>query len=166
VDVLWLVEILVNNVGFGLGCGFLLIEVVDEEWLFDVYCCVVFVFIYVAVWVMCEWRSGMIINVSLVVGFVVLGIYLVVKVWSIVFSEVVVGQLVLYGVCVMVVCPGFVRMEFYGCGGMDMLVMFDLAWFDVDDFVDEVLVDVVKGKVVSVLSKRFKIVVLVFRHLS
>jgi short-subunit dehydrogenase len=159
------VEILVNNAGFGLGRGFLSTDVADEERQLDVHCRAVLVLTHAAARAMRERRSGTIINVSSVAGFAALGTYSAVKAWSTAFSEAVAGQLAPYGVRVTAVCPGFVRTEFHGRGGMDMSAMPDLAWLDADDLVDEALADVAKGKVVSVPSKRFKTVVLALRHL-
>lgn len=159
------VDVLVNNAGFGLGRGFLSTDVTDEERLLDIHCRAVLVLTHAAAGAMSERRRGTIINVSSVAGFAAMGTYSAVKAWATTFTEAVATQLAPYGVQVTAVCPGFVHTEFHGRGGMDMSALPEWGWLDADDLVAEALADVAKGKVVSVPSRRFSVLVLALRHL-
>lgn len=159
------VDVLVNNAGFGLGRGFLATDVADEERLLEIHCRAVLVLTHAAARAMRERRSGTIINVSSVAGFAAMGTYSAVKAWATTFSESVATQLAPYGVRVTAVCPGFVRTEFHGRGGMDMSALPEWGWLDVDDLVAQALADVAKGRVISVPSKRFSGLVFALRHL-
>lgn len=158
------VEMLVNNAGFGLGARFVDSPVAEEERLLDVLCRAVLVLSHAAAAPMRERRSGAIINVSSVSGFVAMGTYSAAKAWVTAFSEGLAGELAPSGVKVTALCPGFVRTEFHQRAGMNMSRLPSVAWLDSDDVVHACLDDVRRGRVVSVPSVTYKAVVAVVRH--
>ncbi|HEX8498483.1 MAG TPA: SDR family oxidoreductase [Actinomycetales bacterium] len=158
------VDVLVNNAGFGLGHGFVSGEVHDEERMLDVLCRAVLVLSHAAARSMRRRRRGAIINVSSVSGFVAMGTYSAAKAWCTAFSEGLAGELAPDGVTVTALCPGFVRTEFHQRAGMNMSRLPALAWLDSDDLVHACLADVRRGKVVSVPSLPYSVLVAVVRH--
>jgi short-subunit dehydrogenase len=159
------VDLLVNNAGFALGRGFLGGDVADEERLIDIHCRAVLVLSHAAARAMSDRGRGTILNVASVAGFAAMGTYAAAKAWTIAFSESIATQLAPHGVHVTAVCPGFVRTEFHGRADINMSKMPEVGWLDADDVVDEALADARRGRVVSVPSKRFKVVVFASRHL-
>lgn len=158
------VDLLVNNAGFGLSCGFLDGPVADEERMLDVLCRAVLVLSHAAAGAMRERGRGAIVNVSSVSGFVAMGSYSAAKAWVTTFSEGLAGELAGSGVTVTALCPGFVRTEFHQRAGMEMSRMPAAAWLDSDDVVRACLDDVRRGRVVSAPSRRYQVVVALARH--
>lgn len=158
------VEMLVNNAGFGLDARFVGSPLADEERLLDVLCRAVLVLSHAAAGPMKERGSGAIINVSSVSGFVAMGTYSAAKAWCTAFSEGLASELAASGVTVTALCPGFVRTEFHQRAGMNMSRLPGAAWLDSDDVVHACLLDVQHGRVVSVPSATYKVMVAVTRH--
>lgn len=158
------VEMLVNNAGFGLDHTFLGGQVADEERMLDVLCRAVLVLAHAAAPAMSERGSGAIVNVSSVSGFVAMGTYSAAKAWVTAFSEGLASELAPSGVTVTALCPGFVRTQFHQRAGLNMSRLPGPAWLDSDDLVDACLRDVRQGRVVSVPSATYKVLVALSRH--
>lgn len=158
------VDVLVNDAGFGLADTFLRSTVEDEERMFDVLCRATLVLSHAAARAMTQRRRGAIVNVSSVSGFAALGTYSAAKAWVTAFSEGLAGELAPHHVTVTALCPGFVRTEFHQRAGMNMSKLPAWAWLDSDDLVNAGLADVRRGKVVSVPSLTFTLLVALLRH--
>src|SRR3954449_2048062 len=157
------VDLLVNNAGFGLGHGFVDGPLPDEERLLDVLVRAVLVLSHAAARPMRDRGHGAIINVSSVSGFVVMGSYSAAKAWVTTFTEGLANELGPHGVQVTALCPGFVHTEFHQRAHQRMTQVPGVGWLDADDVVDACLADVRRGRVVSVPSARYKVVVAVSR---
>lgn len=157
------IEVLVNNAGFALGRGFLATDVADEERLLDIHCRAVLVLTHAAAGAMRSRGHGRIVNVSSVASFAAMGTYSAVKAWMTTFSETVATQLAPHGVTVTAVCPGFVHTEFHDRAAIDMRALPAFGWIDVDRVAREGLADAARGRVISVPSKRFKVVAFLCR---
>src|SRR5215217_5961118 len=157
------VDLLVNNAGFGLGRAFTYGALADEERLVDVLVRAVLVLSHAAAGPMRDRGYGAIINVSSVSGFVVMGSYSAAKAWVTTFTEGLANELGRHGVQVTALCPGFVHTEFHQRAQQRMSQIPSFGWLDPDDVVDACLADVRRGRVISVPSVRYKVVVAVSR---
>ena len=157
------VDLLVNNAGFGLGHAFTYGALADEERLVDVLVRAVLVLSHAAAGPMRDRGYGAIINVSSVSGFVVMGSYSAAKAWVTTFTEGLANELGRHGVQVTALCPGFVHTEFHQRAQQRMSQIPSFGWLDPDDVVDACLADVRRGRVISVPSARYKVVVAVSR---
>ncbi|MGV1009568.1 MAG: SDR family NAD(P)-dependent oxidoreductase [Dermatophilaceae bacterium] len=153
------VGLLVNNAGFGLGKGFLQGELDDEVRLLDVLCRAVVVLSHAAAHAMVTRGHGAIVNVSSIGAYVAMGSYSAAKAWVLVFSEGLSAELSGTGVTVTAVCPGFTRTEFQQRAGLDVSLLPSAAWIDADVVVRECLHDVARGRVVSVPTLRYRVLV-------
>lgn len=159
------VHVLVNNAGFGLGTPFVATDLADEERLLDVLVRAPLVLSHTAARAMVGRGSGRIVNVSSVAGFMASGSYAAAKSYLTVLTESLAGQLVGTGVTSTVACPGYVRTEFHERAGIDKGARSGPFWLDASRVVGEVLDDAAAGKVVSVPSRRYALVVQALRHL-
>ncbi len=158
------VDLLVNNAGFGLRSRFVDGELADEERMLDVLCRAVLVLSHAAAGPMRRRGRGAIVNVSSVSGFTAMGSYSAAKAWVTTFSEALAGELAGSGVTVTALCPGFVRTQFHDRAGIRMSRLPAAAWLDSDEVVLACLDDVRRGRVVSVPSRRYQVVVGLASH--
>jgi short-subunit dehydrogenase len=158
------VDLLVNNAGFGLRHGFLHNSVDDEQRQLDVLVTAVLRLTHAALGPMVQRRSGAVVNVSSVAGYLPRGTYSAAKAYVTALSTwadlTYRGQ----GVRVMALLPGFVRTEFHA----RMDVAPDSAprwlWLDADRVAREALEDLARGRTVSIPSKRYKTIAAVARY--
>lgn len=153
------VDLLVNNAGFGDPRGFLEAPVEDAERALDVMVRAVLVLSHAAGGAMVQRRRGAILNVSSVASFAAMGTYSAAKSWVTVFSEGLATELAGTGVTVTAVCPGFVRTEFHRRGGMDLSGLPEPLWLEADQVVRVALDAVAAGRVVSVPSVQYRVLV-------
>lgn len=157
------VDVLVNNAGFGLRKWFLDNERAAEEGLLDVLCRAVLVVSHAAGVAMLRRGSGTIINVASAAGWVAGGTYSAAKSWVIAFSEGLAAETAGTGVTVTVLCPGFVRTEFFERAGFGPGKLPDRMWLDAPRVVRDCLADADKGTVISVPGVIYKGLVLLAR---
>ncbi len=153
------VDLLVNSAGFALGKGLLDGELEGELRLLDVHCRAVLVLSHAAATAMVGRGHGAIINLSSIGAYVAMGSYSAAKAWVTVFSEALAGQLAGTGVTVTVLCPGFTRTEFQQRAGLDVGRLPSAMWLDADAVVRRCLHDVARGRVISIPSMRYRVVV-------
>jgi short-subunit dehydrogenase len=160
------VAVLVNNAGFGMYQVFGTGELSAEERQLDLNVRAVLRLAHAAVRAMTARRSGRIINVSSVAGFVPRGsnaTYSAGKAWVTMFSEALSVQLRGSGVTVTAICPGFTRTEFHERAHADMSHVPERMWLDAADVVREGLADAFDGKPVSVPSRQYRTLVTAVR---
>jgi short-subunit dehydrogenase len=159
------VDILVNNAGFGLGTDIVRSTVDDEERVLRVMVRAPMRLTKAALLVMLARRHGTIITVASVAGMLSYSSYGAAKAWAVRFSETLSAQLAGTGVQALALCPGLVHTEFHQRGNVDTTGAPRFMWLNVDRVVDECLRDLARGKVVSIPSKRYRLVVGIGRHL-
>lgn len=159
------IDMLVNNAGFGIHTKLTADDLGPHEHAFDVMCRAVLVLGGAAGRVMAERGHGQIINVSSTAGYVVLGNYSAIKAWVTSYTESLAVELGGTGVTATALCPGWVRTEFHGRANLKTSKIPGPLWLDADRVVEECLTDVAHGRVISLPSKRYKILIFLARHL-
>jgi short-subunit dehydrogenase len=158
------VDVLVNNAGFGLQSKLTDADLSRQERGLDVMCRAVLLLGGAAGRAMRARGRGTIINVSSVAGFAMMGGYSAIKAYVTAYSQSLAVELAGTGVTVTALCPGFVRTEFHPRASINMSAMPDAGWIDVDDLVTQCLRDAERGRLVSVPTKRYKVLAGLARH--
>ncbi|MFB6982134.1 SDR family NAD(P)-dependent oxidoreductase [Streptomyces scopuliridis] len=150
------VDLLVNNAGFGNKGRFLDVSMADELTMLKVHCEAVLRLTSAAVSGMRARGRGGVVNVASVAAFVPRGTYGASKAWVVQFTQGVARDLAGTGVRLMALCPGFVRTEFHERAGMGTDNIPGWMWLDADKLVAAALLDLARGKTVSVPDPRYK----------
>ncbi|MGH8882647.1 MAG: SDR family NAD(P)-dependent oxidoreductase [Stackebrandtia sp.] len=161
------VDLLVNNAGRALGKGFGHATLSDEEQLLDLNVRAVLRLTRVALPAMRERGHGAIVNVSSVAGVAPVmpgSTYNASKAWVTMFSESMAPIGRPDGVTVMALCPGFVYTEFHDRANIDMTGIPQWMMLDADFVVETALRDLRRGKLVSIPSMKYKLIVSALRH--
>lgn len=153
------VDVLVNNAGYGLRHPFDENVIDDERRLLDLLVTVPMRLSHAALRQMLPRRSGTIINIASVAGFVPRGTYGAAKAWLLSFSRWANIAYRARGVTVTAVAPGFVRTEFHERMAVRSDTVPAFLWLDVSTVVRIALRDVARGKAVSVPTLRYRIIV-------
>ncbi len=151
------VELLVNNAGFGLKRPFLDNDVEVEQGMLDVLVTAVLRLTHAALGPMVARGHGSIINVSSVAGYLPRGTYSAAKAYVISLSEWADLTYRDHGVRVMALLPGFTKTEFHERIDVSRESAPAWMWVDADRMVREALVDLDKGRRISIPTKRYKV---------
>ena len=155
------IEVLVNSAGYGLPLAFERNDIEDEARHLELHVEAPMRLAHAALGPMLDRRSGRIINVASVAGFIPRGTYGAVKAWVISFSRWANVRYSPRGVTVTAVCPGFVHTNFHERLGLlpGQEGIPSPMWLNAADVVREALRDSARGKAVSIPSLRYKLVV-------
>jgi uncharacterized protein len=151
-----LVDLLVNNAGFGVEGDLVGGDLDAEERMLDVLCKAVLVLSAAAAAEMSARGRGTIVNVSSMASFFPMGTYAAAKAWVTAFTESLSIELRGTGVTATALCPGFVRTEFHARAGIDAGGIPAAMWLDVDDVVRQGLADAGAGRVLSVPGRLYR----------
>jgi short-subunit dehydrogenase len=157
------VGVLVNNAGIGLLHNFEDNHISEEKKHLKLHGETAMELTHAALKGMLERGGGRIINVASIAAFLPRGTYSAAKAWLVSFSRWANLAYGKQGIKVTAVCPGFTHTEFHDRMGMDKSVAPSWAWLHAERVVREGLADNVRGKAVSIPSKRYKVVAAVAR---
>ena len=153
------IEVLINNAGFGINKAFTASNLGDEQDLLNVLVRTPMRLMHVILPGMKERKSGTIINVSSVAGFIAGGTYSAAKSYLTVLSESLNTELKGTGVIVSALCPGFTRTEFHQRGRMKMKGLPSYMWLNADKLVAQSWKDAQAHQPVSVPGWQYKLLV-------
>jgi hypothetical protein len=158
------VDTLVNNAGLGVRAKLADADLSPHDHAIDVMVRAVLHLSGAAARTMRERGAGTIINVGSTAGYATLGHYSAIKSWVSVYTESLAVELAGTGVSAMVLCPGWVRTEFHDRASLNVSAIPGPLWLDADRLVSDALADAAKGKVVSIPSRRYKVLIFFARH--
>ena len=153
------IQVLINNAGFGINKAFTVSDLGDEQDLLNVLVRAPMRLMHVILPGMKERKSGTIINVSSVAGFIAGGTYSAAKSYLTVLSESLNTELRGTGVIVSALCPGFTRTEFHQRGRMKMKGLPSFMWLNADKLVAQSWKDAQAHQPVSVPGWQYKLLV-------
>jgi uncharacterized protein len=159
------IDMLINNAGFGVRSKLTDSDTTPHEHAIDVMIRAVLILSATAGRAMRQRGAGTIINVSSTAGFVTMGLYSAIKAWVTSYTEGLANELHGTGVKVTALCPGWVRTEFHKRANIHVGSIPDFMWLDVDRVVAECLDDAAAGKVISIPSKRYAVMMTIAEHL-
>lgn len=158
------VDLLVNNAGFGMHVPLTTRDVAAHDRGFEVMCRAVLVLSGAAARGMRDRGHGRIVNVSSTAGLLAMGTYSAIKAWVTSFSEGLSVELRGTGVTVTALLPGWVRTEFHERAAIGTSKIPSALWLDTEQLVTACLRDVDRGKVISIPTVRYKVLVGLLRH--
>jgi len=153
------IEVLINNAGFGINKAFTASNLADEQDLLNVLVRAPMRLMHVILPRMKERKSGTIINVSSVAGFIAGGTYSAAKSYLTVISESLHTELKGSGIFISALCPGFTRTEFHKRGRMKMNGLPNFMWLNADRLVAQSWKDAQANKPVSIPGWQYKVLV-------
>jgi len=159
------VDILINNAGFGIHSKLVGGDVAVLDEAFEVMLRAVAVLAGAAAESMRARGRGRILNVSSTAGFVTMGAYSAIKAWVTNYTESLANELRGTGVTVTALCPGWVHTEFHDRAGIRKSSIPDPLWLDAEPLVRSALRDLDRGRVISIPSVRYKVLIWFARHL-
>ena len=155
------IEVLINNAGFGINKAFTVSDLGDEQDLLNVLVRAPMRLMHVILPGMKERKSGTVINVSSVAGFIAGGTYSAAKSYLTVLSESLNTELKGTGVIVSALCPGFTRTEFHQRGRMKMKGLPSFMWLNADKLVAQSWKDAQAHQPVSIPGWQYKLLVVI-----
>lgn len=154
------VELLVNNAGFGIHTRLLDEDAMDHiDPAIEVMIRAVMQLSGAAGRAMKRRGRGAIVNVSSTAGFLTIGAYSAIKTCVTSYTEALSNELAGSGVTATALCPGYVRTEFHERAGIRTARLPGPLWVEPDQLVGDCLVDVGKGKVISIPSMRYQVAI-------
>lgn len=158
------VDLLVNNAGFGVHSRLLDQDLSAQDNAIEVMIRGVMVLSNAAARAMRDRHPKPadkvgIINVSSTAGFVTMGAYSAIKAWVTVYTEGLANELAGTGVLVTALCPGWVHTEFHQRAGINASAIPEPLWLNPDRLVRDALVDFERGQVISIPTKRYKVLI-------
>ncbi len=159
------IDLLINNAGFGIGTKLTDPDTTPHEHAIDVMIKAVLMLGAAAGRIMRDRGAGTIINVSSTAGYVSMGSYSAIKTWVTAYTESLANELHGTGVKVTALCPGWVRTEFHQRAKINISSIPSMLWLDADRLVADCLEDSADGKVISIPSKRYKVLMTICEHL-
>jgi short-subunit dehydrogenase len=153
------IEVLINNAGFAINKAFTASDLGDEQDLLNVLVRTPMRLMHVILPGMKERKSGTIINVSSVAGFIAGGTYSAAKSYLTVLSESINADLKGSGVKVSALCPGFTRTEFHKRARMKMKGLPSFLWLNADKLVAKAWKDAQANKPVSIPGWQYKLLI-------
>jgi uncharacterized protein len=158
------VEVLINNAGFSVRAALTDPDLTEHDRALEVMVRAVLVLGGAAARGMRERGHGSIVNVSSTAGFITMGAYSAIKAWATTYTEGLAGELHGSGVRVMALAPGWVRTEFHERAGIPRSSIPGALWLDADAVVRAAIRDLVRGRVVSVPTVRYRSLMFLARH--
>jgi uncharacterized protein len=159
------IDMLINNAGFGIRAKLTDPDTTPHEDGIDVMIRAVLMLGGAAGRTMRERGAGTIINVSSTAGYLAMGSYSAIKTWVTAYTESLANELYGTGVNVTALCPGWVRTEFHERANINIGSIPSALWLDADRLVADCLDDASNGKVISIPSKRYKVLMTICEHL-
>ena len=153
------IEVLINNAGFAINKTFTLSNLGDEQDLLNVLVRTPMRLMHVILPGMKDRKSGTIINVSSVAGFIAGGTYSAAKSYLTVLTESINADLKGSGVKVSALCPGFTRTEFHKRARMKMKGLPSFLWLNADKLVAKAWKDAQANKPVSIPGWQYKLLI-------
>ena len=153
------IEVLINNAGFAINKTFTLSNLGDEQDLLNVLVRTPMRLMHVILPGMKERKSGTIINVSSVAGFIAGGSYSAAKSYLTVLSGSLNKELKGTGVIVCALCPGFTRTEFHQRARMKLKGLPSFMWLNADKLVAKAWKDAQANKPLSIPGWQYKLLI-------
>jgi uncharacterized protein len=163
------IDMLVNNAGFGIHAAITDPDVSEHDRGFEVMIRAVLVLSGAAARGMLarhgsSGKTGAIVNVSSTAGFTTMGSYSAMKTWVTAFTEGLAVELRDTNITVTALCPGWVRTEFHDRAGITKSSIPNALWLDAEPVVRAALRDIDHGKVISIPTIRYRILIWLARH--
>ncbi|HEY4268917.1 MAG TPA: SDR family oxidoreductase [Galbitalea sp.] len=158
------IDMLVNNAGFSVHTSLIEKDLSAHDRGWEVMCRAVLVLSGAAARGMLPRGKGAIVNVSSTAGFITMGAYSAIKAWVTSFTEGLAVELAGTGITVTALCPGWVHTEFHERAGVRVSSIPNALWIDAEPLVQAALKDVDRGKVISIPTIRYRVLIWLARH--
>ncbi|MFM5951200.1 MAG: SDR family NAD(P)-dependent oxidoreductase [Micrococcales bacterium] len=153
------IEVLINNAGFGLNSSFVKSSAADEQGVLNILVTAPMRLTHAVLPQMVARKSGTIVNVSSVAGYIAGGHYSAAKSYVTVLTESVHAEVSKHGVKVSALCPGFTKTEFHQRAKMKMDALPKFMWLDAEFLVAKSWADVQAGKAISIPGWQYRVMV-------